>query len=252
MKLSAVVLTKNNQDEIGQCLGALARVDEIVVVDGYSTDKTIRIARSFGAKVFSKKLISFSSQRNFGIKQASHPWVLFVDSDERVSPPLMTEIKTAIDSTEHSAFRIKRANYFFSRRVRHGGYWPDWQTRLFKAADFKGYTGKIHETPHWQGSLGSLTNCLLHYSHKNMEAVLTKSTAWTKIEAGEFIKAGHPPITWWRLFKVTLWEFGYRYFKKLGCLDGFVGFIEASVQAMNRFFVYVQIWELQKNENRSL
>lgn len=252
MKLSAVVLTKNNQEELPRCLSSLAGADEIVVVDDNSGDKTAAIAKKFGAKVFSKKLISFAGQRNFGIRQAGHPWVLFIDSDEEVGPQSMQEMKTVIAGSNHSAFRLRRANHFFGRRVHHGGYWPDWQTRLFKKSDFVRFTGTIHESPHWTGSLGSLSHPLVHYSHKNMEAVLIKSASWTKLEAREFIKAGHPPITWWRLLKVTIWEFCFRYFKRFGFLDGFVGLVEALVQAMNRFFVYVQVWERQQNEDWSL
>lgn len=252
MKLSVIILTHNNQADLKECLGSVAGADEIVVIDDGSADNTVNIARKAGARVFTNQLVSFAEQRNFGIRQAAYPWVLFIDSDEKVAPELMKEIKAVIGSTVNSAFRLKRANHFFGRRVRHGGFWPDWQTRLFKKSDFQRFTGTIHESPHWTGNLGSLSHPLIHYSHKNMEAILTKSAAWTKLEAREFIKAGHPPVTWWRLVKVMVWEFCFRYFKHFGFLDGFIGLVEALVQSMNRFFVYVQIWEIQKNEDRSL
>lgn len=252
MKLSAVVLTHNSESVLGDCLRSLNFADEIIVVDAGSTDATAKIAAGLAAKVLQKKLISFAAQRNFGIRQAKYGWVLMIDSDERVTGELAEEIKLAIRTDAFSAYRMKRLNYFFGRAMKHGGYWPDWQTRLFKVKAFKQFTGSVHESPHFNGQLGSFKNHLTHFSHNNLSECLAKSIVWTKKEAEAFIRAKHPPVTWWRLLKVMVWEFSYRYFKKLGFLDGYVGLVESLVQAMNRFYVYQQVWELQRHENRSL
>lgn len=246
MKLSAVVLTHNSSAVIGACLKSISFADEIIVIDSGSTDSTGKIAASFSAKVFQKKLVSFAGQRNFGISRARFPWVLMVDSDERVSEKLAGEIKAAIKTDKHSAYRFKRLNYFFGRKIKHGGYWPDWQTRLFLVKDFRKFTGSIHESAHFNGSLGSFENPLTHFSHNTISECFRKSIPWTKKEAEAFIKAGHPPVTWWRIIKVMVWEFCYRYFKKKGFLDGYVGLIESLIQAINRFLVYQQVWELQQ------
>ncbi len=245
MKLSAVVLTHNSGAVIGDCLQSLHFADEIIVVDSGSTDNTLALASA--ARIYKRKLVSFAGQRNFGLRQAKSPWILMIDSDERVSGELAGEIKAAIKTDFYSAYRMKRLNYFFGKAMKHGGYWPDWQTRLFRVKDFGKYTGTVHETPHFNGSLGSFANHLTHYSHNNISECLEKSIPWTKKEAEEFIKAGHPPITWWRLIKVMVWEFCYRYFKKLAILDGYVGFVESLVQALNRFYVYQQVWEMQQS-----
>ncbi|MBU1323021.1 glycosyltransferase family 2 protein [Patescibacteria group bacterium] len=252
MKLTVIILTHNSSELIQACLKSVKIADEIIVIDDLSTDKTLAIAQKFPVKVFSRQLDNFAAQRNFAISKATMPWVLFLDSDERVPLKLFSEIKTAISVDTYSAYRIKRLNYFFNKAVRHGGYWPDWQTRLFKVKDWQKFTGAVHETPHFSGRLGDLENHLIHFSHRNLAEGLEKSLIWTKKEAEEFIKAGHPPITWWRIVKVMVWEFCFRYFKKLGFLDGYVGFIESLIQTVNRFFVYQQIWEIQQNENRSL
>lgn len=246
MKLSVVVLTHNSEAVLSDCLRSLNFADEIIVVDDNSTDATVKVAAGFTAKVIQKKLISFAAQRNFGIGQAKYHWVLMIDSDERVSDELAKEIKVAIKTDAFSAYKMKRLNCFFGRAMKHGGYWPDWQIRLFKVKDFKQFTGSVHESPHFNGQLGSFANHLIHFSHNNLSECLAKSIIWTKKEAEEFIKAKHPPVTWWRLLKVTVWEFGYRYFKKLGFLDGYVGLVESLIQAMNRFYVYQQVWELQQ------
>ncbi|MFH0943420.1 MAG: glycosyltransferase family 2 protein [Candidatus Beckwithbacteria bacterium] len=244
-QLSVIILTHNSQELISICLNSVKSADEIVIIDDFSTDQTLGLAKPFKAKIVQHKLTDFAAQRNFGMKQVTSSWVLFLDSDEQVPPKLFAEIKLVIRAASHSAYRIKRLNYFFNQAVKHGGYWPDWQTRLFKVADFQKFTGAVHETPHYSGSLGSLETHLIHYSHQSLAQGLEKSLVWTKKEAEEFIKAGHPPITWWRIIKVMVWEFCSRYFKKKGFLDGYVGFIESLIQAINRFFVYQQIWELQ-------
>lgn len=245
MKLGVVILTHNNQATIQNCLASVKSADEIIVIDDNSTDKTLDFVKKYPAKIIHQRLVDFSHQRNLAIKQVKSDWVLFLDSDEKVTAELLTEIKQAIGNS-FSAYRIKRQNYFFGKRIKHGGYWPDWQTRLFRVKDFRRFVGAIHESPEFIGQLGELDNYLIHFSHKNLIECFQKSLSWTKTEAEEFIKAGHPPVTWWRIIKVMIWEFCYRYFKKLGFLDGYVGFIESLIQAINRFFVYQQIWELQQ------
>ncbi len=252
MKLTVIILTHNSSDLIRDCLESVKTADEIIIIDDNSTDDTLKLVKSFKPTIIKHKLTSFSSQRNLALKQVKSDWVLFLDSDERISPELAQEIATKIAAADYSAYRIKRLNYFFGRVIKHGGYWPDWQTRLFKVKDFQKFTGSIHETPHFSGQLGDLENHLTHFSHRNLTEGLEKSIIWTKKEAEQFIKAGHPPVTWWRIIKVMVWEFCFRYFKKLGFLDGYVGFSESLIQAINRFFVYQQIWEMQQNENRSL
>lgn len=251
MKISAVILTYNCAVSLKRCLASVKWANEIVIVDSGSTDNTLKIARDYKAKIYNHKLDGFANQRNWALLKTTSPWVLFIDSDEVVTPELAREIQAIISSGETAVHRVRRANYFFGQRVRYGGYWPDWQTRLFYRAQLKKYTGNIHESPQFTGPLKDLKGLINHYSHKSLSEGLVKSAHWTKVEAREFIKAGHPPITWWRLIKVMVWEFCYRYFKKMGFLDGFVGFVEAAVQAMNRFFVYEQIWEL-RHEDRSL
>ena len=247
MRISVIVLTHNSAVTIQDCLHSVREIaEEIIVIDDLSTDKTTAIAEKFSARIYPRKLVSFAQQRNYAVKLAQCPWVLIIDSDEIATPELIREIKAV--RSNHSAYRMRRRNYFFGRPVKHGGWWPDWQTRLFKVKNFSGYSGDIHETPQFQGSLGSFAAHLLHYSHNNLKEGLEKSIKWTKTEAVEFIKSGHPPITWWQIIKVTVWEFSYRYFKKLGLLDGYVGLIESIIQAINRFFVYQQIWELQQKK----
>jgi len=241
------------------CLKSIKNLaDEIIVIDSGSKDKTKQIAKKFGAKVYQKKLDSFAKQRNFGLKRAKGDWVLYLDADERISSALAGEIQSQISnlpagkqglkSQMYTAFRIPRKNYFFGKHVKHGGYWPDHVTRLFKRKALTGWQGKIHESPKFKGALGSLKNALIHLSHRNVSEGLAKSIRWTKMEAELFYKKGHPPVVWWRLFRVFTTEFFKRYIKLQGFRDGVVGFFEAWMQGFNRILVYVYLWEMQQKE----
>ncbi|MEA3355663.1 MAG: glycosyltransferase family 2 protein [Patescibacteria group bacterium] len=246
MNLTIIVLTSNNQDLIKGCLNSIKSLGDILIIDDQSTDDTIDIAKNFKVTILKRKLDIFPKQRTFAIKQAKTPWVLFLDSDERLSSSLRKEIKTILKNPQHSAYKFKRLNYFFGKLIKHGGYWPDWQTRLFKVKDFDKFSGAVHETPHYKGSLGKLENHLIHFTHKSLVEGLRKSIDWTKVEANEFIKSNHPPVKWWHLLKAMVKEFFFRYFKKKGFLDGYIGFTESLIQSINRFFVYQQIWEMQQ------
>jgi len=248
MKLSIIVITRNNQAVLEGCLKSAKQAAEIIVVDDQSTDDTPKIAKSYTSKVFTHPLSTFAKQRAWGAKQTSGDWIMFLDADERLSSSLFQEIKTTLKNTPHSAFRLKRRNYFFGRLFKHSGYWPDWQTRLFKKSAFKGITGASHEHYRFQGSLGSLKQPLIHFADRRIETGLRKSILWTKPEAKALYKTGHPPITCLRLLKVMIWEFCYRYCKKQGWRDGYIGFVEAITQAINKFFIYQQVWELQQQK----
>lgn len=248
MKLSIIVLTHNNQAVISGCLRSAQQADEIIVIDDHSTDDTVKLARRFTSKIYSHHLTSFAAQRTWGAKQSKGNWLMFLDADERLTSQLFEEIKAAVNSGQHVAFRFKRQNYFFGQKIKHGGYWPDWQIRLFKRSTFKGIIGASHEQPLFDGSLGSLKHPLLHFADRSVQLGLHKSMIWTKPEAKALYEADHPPITWWRLVKVMLSEFVHRYFKKQGWRDGYVGFVEAITQAINKFFIYQQVWELQHQE----
>ena len=250
MKLSVVVLTLNEEKVLEECLQSIKWVDELIIIDSGSIDKTLEIARKYTKKIFRRKLDSFAKQRNFGFRKTKGEWILYIDADERVSKNLRREIQITIKENKYSAYRMARENYFFGKRVRYGGYWPDYVTRLFERRNFKKWTGEIHESPEFQGELGELKKPLIHFSHRSLEASLQKSIRWTKMEAGLFYKVNHPPVSWWRLFRVFLSEFLRRLVKLQGFRDGMVGLIEAWMQGFNRLLVYIYLWEMQQQESQ--
>jgi len=249
MTISIIVITKNNQFQIESCLQSAKKLaNEIIIVDDFSEDNTLKLAKKYTQKIFQHKLTSFPAQRNWGFKQATGDWLMFLDADERLTKKNITEIKDLIKTTSHVAFRFKRQNYYSARKIRHTGFWPDYQTRLFKRSSFKGVKGATHEDYQYDGTLGTLKQPVPHFPDRSIKLGLKKSLIWTPAEAKAFFKANHPKITWYRLLKVIIWEFFYRYFKKQGFRDGYIGLVESITQAINKFFIYQQIWELQNQD----
>jgi glycosyltransferase involved in cell wall biosynthesis len=245
MNLSVVIITKNSQDVIKACLDSVSKAKEVIIIDDYSTDDTLKIAKKYTDKIYTNKLKSFPDQRNFGATKVNSDWFIFLDADERLTKENIIEIKTLISNTSHVAFRFKRQNYFSGTKIRHGGFWPDYQTRLFKRLSFKGVKGATHEQYLFDGSLGTLKHVVPHFPDRSIALGLTKSLIWTPAEAQALFEANHPRITWWRILKVMIFEFCYRYFKTQGFRDGYIGFSEAIIQSINKFFIYQQVWELQ-------
>ncbi len=247
MKISAVVIAKNAEDVIRECFSSLKFCDEIIVVDNGSSDKTSDIAREFGAKVISEKSADFSKLRNAGLKETSFDWILYIDSDERVPKELSEEILLKIKNPEELvAFRIKRKNYYLGSLKLNEWPFKEKLERLFKKQYLKGWQGKIHESPIVEGEIGDLENCLLHFTHRDLSQMLTKTIEWSEIEADLRFKSDHPVMSWWRFPKVIFSAFFESYFKQGGYKAGTVGIIESIYQAFSAFITYAKLWEKQQ------
>lgn len=250
--ITAVVIAKNEERMIEGCLKTLEFCDEIVLIDNNSTDGTVKIAKKYTDKIFEIKTGSFSKIRNFGCSKAKSDWLLYLDADERVESDLKKEIlKTVSLGNAFSAYAIPRKNIMFGSFIKHGGWYPDYQVRLFKKDKLISWQGKLHERPKVNGEIGKLKNDIIHYTHRNISETLLKKLEWSGIEAEERLKAGHPKITWPRIVKVMMGEFISRYFLKSGWRDGTVGLILAADEAFSMFVIYTRLWEMQKNHENS-
>src|SRR5437667_93021 len=181
-KISAVILTKNAEDLIADCIDSLKFCDEIIVVDDSSTDRTVDVAKHLGAKVYADTSVGFAEKRNFGLSKVKSKWMLYVDSDERVSPELAESIKYKVSriKDECSAYKILRKNFYFGNHE-----WPQIEKleRLFEKSSLKGWYGPVHETPKIEGKTGELKGLLLHYTHRDLTSMVNKTIEWSKIEA---------------------------------------------------------------------
>lgn len=229
-KVTAIVLTGGNQDKklLDKCLKSLSWCNEIIKVEG--------------------KTGGFSEWRNEGFKKANSDWILYVDSDEEVSPPLRVEILNAIRYTLYPAYAIPRRNIIFGKEFKHGGQWPDYVKRLFLRSKFKGWEGELHEEPVFSGSLGHLKNSLIHHKDISISQMVEKTNEWSEIEAKLMFEAGHPKMNFIRFFTAGFREFWLRMIKQMAFLDGKEGVIYAIYQVYSRLISYAKLWEKQQKQ----
>lgn len=259
IKLSVVILARNEEGMIKDCLESVKWADEIVLVDSGSTDRTCEIAKRYGAKIVKERFrgLEFSRWRNLGKEKATGDWILYVDADERVTPELRDEILQVIAATPRgrafahhprsrfAAYEIPRRNFYLGKEMRYGGAWPGYVRRLFLRKKLKGWQGKLHEHPIVEGEWGRLQSPLNHFTHRDLSSMVEKTRQWSKIEAKLLYKAGHPPVTWWRILRIMMSEFWYRGIRLQGLRDGMVGWIEVIFQMFSRFITYARLWEMQ-------
>lgn len=248
-KISVIILTKNSEENIADCIDSVSFADEIIVVDDFSTDRTADLAKHLNARVFNYKSQSFADKRNFGLAKAKYKWVLYVDDDERVSKELVLSIKYKVLSIKgkvFAAYKIKRKNFYFGNHE-----WPQIEehVRLFNKSALKEWKGKLHESPVVEGEISELDGFLLHYTHKDLASMVEKTAKWSRIEAELRFKSNHPKMNIWRFFRVMLTAFYDSYIKQKGYKAGTAGLIESMYQAFSIFITYARLWELQnKNE----
>lgn len=244
--ISVIIITRNEEGMIANALGSVPFAGEVIVVDSGSQDNTVEISRREGAKVIETKGGSFADWRNKGLKEATGDWVLYLDADERVTPKLAREIEETLRFTSSTAFALNRNNIHFGKWLRNGGWERDSVVRLFHRQSLKHWEGDVHEHAVVLGAQGQLKEPLVHLTHRNLADGLKKSITWTDIEARLLLEAGAAKVTPLTLMRKTAMEFLRRLVFKKGYKDGMEGWVESMQQAMNRFFVYERLWELQQ------
>lgn len=246
MSLSIVVITKNEQEMVENCLISCDFADEIVVIDNGSTDKTAEIAKKHKARVVRFESDDFSKSRNKGMEEAKGDWILYIDADERVLKPLREEILEIVAGSDISAFAISRKNIIFGQKVTYGPYEKDWVIRLFKRDKFETWVGRVHEYGKFTGKLEYLKNSLLHLTHRDLDHFMLKALEWSKIDANLRLEAKHPKMTKWRFFRILISQSFEELIKRRGLFGGTVGMIDSVLQISSFYMTYVRLWELQQ------
>lgn len=249
--ISALVLTKNEEKNIEECLKTLGWCDEIIIIDDNSTDKTREIGKSLGAKVFIHPLSSdFSRQRNYGLERVAGEWVLFVDADERVTPELVESIKyqvLSIKNTDILAYKIPRKDFLFGKWLRFGETGNIKLLRLAKKGTGR-WIRPVHEVWQISGKLGELKNPLLHYPHQTIKEFLENINFYTDLNACVFYDQGIK-VPFWQILVYPLAKFIKNYFLKLGFFDGTAGLLHATLMSFHSFLTRAKLWLLwQKHE----
>jgi glycosyltransferase involved in cell wall biosynthesis len=253
IKLSVAVITFNEEQVIGRCLESVSRIaDEILVIDSDSTDDTVAISRSFGAKVVDQDFLGFAGQRIFADRVASYDWVLMLDADEWLSDELSDSIAAFKRQPVANACEFPRLNKYRGKWIKHGTWYPDRKLRLYNKHKGTWTGGNVHEywKPHDPGEkIHRLKGDLLHDSFTSLEEHLQKIEKYTDIAARDAIGQGKK-ISAFRAYAAAGWAFINNYFVRSGFLDGYEGFLIAKMTAKMSFIKYTKIRRLTKQYAR--
>lgn len=249
--LSVIIITKNEEAAICDCINSVSWADEIIVVDASSSDKTVEISKRLGAKVsIHPDWQGFGVQKNRALDMATNDWVLSIDADERVTKELRSEIKEAIlHHDTNIAFEIPRLSSYCGQFIHHSGWRPDYVLRLFPRNHAKFSDDLVHERVLFNGKIKKLKNPMLHLSYENLDEVLDKTNRYSSAGAEMLFSRGKKSS----LSKAILhglWAFLRTYIFKLGFLDGKMGFILAVSNAETTYYRYLKLMLLHQERSR--
>lgn len=242
--LSVVVLTLNEEANIGPCLESVRWADELLVLDSGSTDRTQAIARDYTPHILQVEWKGYGGTRNLGLDRARGDWILWLDADERVPEELGREIRAVVagGGTDAAAYDVARRAYFLGKWIRHCGWYPGRVTRLFRRGSARFNDARVHEQLVVEGRVEPLRNDLLHYTDPDLEHYFRKFNRYTTLAAEELHAAGRKAGAW-DLSVRPLFAFLKMYLLRLGVLDGLHGFILCVLSAAYVFTKYAKLWE---------
>ncbi len=253
--LSVVLITQNEESNLPRTLESVMPLvrdgrGEIIVVDSGSTDRTVEIARSFGAKVFAEPWKGFAGQKNSAMDKASEDWVLQLDADEALEPGLSAEIEATVKASPAvNGFWIPRKNFFLGRWIKHGGFYPDPKLRLVRrgAGRFEEYGA--HPTIKLNGPTGQLQHAILHNAYPTLRGYIDHMNNYSSMGAQLAVEGGHRSFNVLNIVARPWLTFIYNYFIRLGFLDGREGLLLHLYHAVYVSWKYAKVWELGKKKN---
>ena len=248
-RLAVLILTYNEEKNIGPCMDSAAFADEIVVVDSGSTDQTAAIVAEKGGKVVVHPMTEgFAGQRNFALTQTQAEWVLFLDADERLAPEVAEEVRRIMERGDAFAYEILRKNIVFGQPVFHGGHAPDWSLRFYPRAAIR-WEGIVHEAAKVTLPVKRLQACMFHHTYQDWERYFFKLNQYTTMLAQKMHEAGKRASFSAICFRPLAGFFKF-YVLKSGWRDGKMGFILAAFHAFYTMAKYVKLWTLQRKGGR--
>jgi glycosyltransferase involved in cell wall biosynthesis len=252
--ISVIMVIRNEEGHIKECLETVSWADEIVIIDQSSTDSTVKISKEFTDKVFVTEPKGYCEpDRNLAIEKASGRWIFYIDADERILPELKDEILLIVRSDDpRSAYYVKRRNYFLGKWIKTCDWYPSPVLRLFKKGEVI-FPEEIHQVPPHREEYGYLKNDLLHYSYSSLEEYFEKFNRYTTQLAKEDFQAGKK-ITAFNVIPNFLLRPSYyflsRYIYYKGYRDGFRGFFIAFSSALTVFVNKAKLWQMKWKEKR--
>lgn len=251
--ISATIMTFNEERKIRRCLESVRWCDEIVVLDSFSTDRTVEICREYTDRVVQQSWLGYVGQRNQLRELAKGPWVLILDSDEEVSPDLRDEILAELDREPNgiAGYEFPRLVYFIGRWIRHGEWYPDVKLRLFRKSCGRSEGQEPHDLIVVNGPVKRLRHPLWHYTYDDMsDQIATLNRFSTIVSQQRFVQ--DRPFRWSSLILHSIFRFIKCYFIRRGFLDGAHGFMIAVVNSFGVFLKYAKLWELERHQKENI
>jgi glycosyltransferase involved in cell wall biosynthesis len=251
MTLSVCIITLNEEANIGRTLASLKDIaDEIIIVDSGSTDATVAIAQSFGAKVFPEPWKGFARQKNSSLEKATCDWILSLDADEEASPELAASIKKLIKSdtaTEFPGYMINRRNIYFGKWLKRAGYYPDPKLRLIKRGMAQFELRDVHEDMKMPGKLGHLQGDMLHHAYQDLDSFIDHQNKYSSLGADMVVRERKVGFSVVNIVLRPMVRFIWAYFFRMGFLDGREGLVVLMNHAMYVSWKYAKAWQKSKN-----
>jgi glycosyltransferase involved in cell wall biosynthesis len=249
--ISAVIITKNEEDRIKDCLESVTWADEIIIVDSFSTDTTVNICKGYTGKIFQREMRGFGEQKQFAIEKATSDWILSLDADEIVTEELKNEIQKILNQeNNYDGFKIYRRNIYLGRSMRYCGWYIP-VLRIFKRGKGRFNERKVHEDIIVNGKVGVLKGEILHKTYRDISHHIEKIDTYTTYDVDELMKKGIilRPLNyvWYFVFKPSA-KFFQKYIFQKGLLEGKHGFILSIHAAMVVFINYAKLWERQQKK----
>jgi glycosyltransferase involved in cell wall biosynthesis len=254
--LSVAIITLNEEQNLPRTLASVRWADEIVVVDSGSTDRTVEIARTFGARVIEREWPGFAAQKNFAMAQCSGTWVLTLDADEELSLELQQQIRTILPTQPVvDAYFLRRRNLFLGRWIKRGGFYPDPKLRLFRRATARFATPQfedrpVHETIAFDGEADTLDYDLIHHAYPTLSTYIEHMDRYSNLGAEILARKGRVSRGFaaflWNVFIVPQLTFQWNFFCRLGFMDGREGLLLHLYHATYTSWKYAKAWEMAR------
>ena len=250
MTLSVVIITFNEEHNLPRTLESVEWADEIVVVDSLSTDRTVEIAKSYGAKVWVEPWKGFAAQKNSAIEKATCDWILSLDADEEATPELKRDIERAIgDENPRDGYFIARRNLFLGRFMRYGGFYPDAKLRLFRRGAAKFEARLVHEDAQLKGVAGELAGDLLHHAYPTLSGYIEHINRYSSLGAEMAKQRGKSGFGLIHIVLRPIFTFIYNYIFRLGFLDGREGLLLHLYHSVYVSWKYAKLWEISRKSH---
>jgi len=251
MEISSVIITYNEEKRLEPALKSLSGVaEEIIVVDRYSDDDTVKIAKKYTDRVIQRKWTNFADQKNFANGKAKFSWILSLDADERLSPKLKEEIIQLKEQEPGcSGFSMPREVFYLGRWIRHSGWYPDRKIRLFQKEKARWEGEYVHEELVIEGKVKKLNGSIHHFTYRNIADHLRRINTFSDLGAQK-LYAQNNKCRWYHLLFLPFFRFLRAYILKVGFLDGFAGFIISVLDAYSVFARYAKLKEIWKKGER--